>query len=185
MWLHIFLIFSFSSISSISFISSILFVAVALGHFISALTGDFVLANAISAMLLMPFVLLGGFYLQGQGPPAFLIWLKEMSMFNWGFKLMVIDQFSGKTFECPPAPEPCNFPNGDAVRFIHPFQHILICRLWHLQTCQWLIFLSAFPFSLLSILDGVWLLLYVLKSTVIVISIRSKQTNMFVELQIK
>ena len=89
--------------------------AVALGHFISALTGDFVLANAISSMLLLPFVLLGGFYLQDQGPPPYLLWLKETSMFNWGFKLMVINQFKGKTFECPPAPAPCAFPDGDAV----------------------------------------------------------------------
>ncbi|KAK8793159.1 hypothetical protein WA588_005098 [Blastocystis sp. NMH] len=88
---------------------------VALGHFISALTGDFVLANAISSMLLLPFVLLGGFYLQDQGPPPYLLWLKETSMFNWGFKLMVINQFKGKTFECPPAPAPCAFPDGDAV----------------------------------------------------------------------
>ncbi|KNB46494.1 hypothetical protein JH06_0100 [Blastocystis sp. subtype 4] len=88
---------------------------VALGHFISALTGDFVLANAISAMLLLPFVLLGGFYLQDQSVPPYLIWLKETSMFNWGFKLMIIDQFKGKTFECPPAPAACAFPNGEAV----------------------------------------------------------------------
>ena len=93
-------------------------IAVALGHFISALTGDFVLANAISAMLILPFVLLGGFYLQDQNPPVYLIWLKEMSMFNWGFKLMVINQFHGKTFECPPQPAPCPFPDGDAVIII-------------------------------------------------------------------
>lgn len=86
-----------------------------MGHFISALTGDYVLANAISAMLILPFILLGGFYLQDQDPPVYLIWLKEMSMFNWGFKLMVINQFQGKTFECPPAPAPCPFPNGEAV----------------------------------------------------------------------
>ena len=48
-------------------------------------------------MLILPFVLLGGFYLQDQNPPVYLIWLKEMSMFNWGFKLMVINQFHGKT----------------------------------------------------------------------------------------
>ena len=69
-------------------------------------------------MLILPFVLLGGFYLQDQDPPVYLIWLKEISMFNWGFKLMVINQFHGKTFECPPAPAPCPFPDGDAVSIV-------------------------------------------------------------------
>ena len=47
----------------------------ALAYFISALTGDFVLANAISAMLILPFILLGGFFLQDQSSPVYLIWL--------------------------------------------------------------------------------------------------------------
>ncbi|KAK8827303.1 hypothetical protein WA556_000928 [Blastocystis sp. ATCC 50177/Nand II] len=88
---------------------------VALAYFISALTGDFVLANAISAMLILPFILLGGFFLQDQRSPVYLIWLKEASMFNWGFKLMVLDQFYGKTFECPPPPALCPYPDGNAV----------------------------------------------------------------------
>ena len=87
----------------------------ALAYFISALTGDFVLANAISAKLILPFILLGGFFLQDQSSPVYLIWLKEASMFNWGFKLMVLDQFYGKTFECPPLPALCPYPDGNAV----------------------------------------------------------------------
>lgn len=88
----------------------------ALGYFISALTGDLGLANAFSGLIIMPLVLLGGFYLQDHPIPGYLVWIKEISMFNWGYKLMVINQFSGKVFECPPAPAPCMFPDGDAVR---------------------------------------------------------------------
>ena len=86
-----------------------------MAYFISALTGDFVLANAIAAMIILPFILLGGFFLQDQQPPVYLIWLKEMSMFNWRFKLVVLDQFYGKTFECPPPPLLCPYPDGAAV----------------------------------------------------------------------
>ena len=96
-----------------------LFIAVALGYFISALTGDLALANAFSGLIILPLVLLGGFYLKDHPTPGFLIWIKEISMFNWGYKLMVINQFSGKTFECHPAPELCLFPDGDAV-FLSP-----------------------------------------------------------------
>ena len=78
----------------------------ALGYFISALTGDLGLANAFSGLIIMPLVLLGGFYLQDHPIPGYLVWIKEISMFNWGYKLMVINQFSGKVFECPPAPAP-------------------------------------------------------------------------------
>ena len=88
----------------------------ALGYFISALTGDLGLANAFSGLIIMPLVLLGGFYLQDHPIPGYLVWIKEISMFNWGYKLMVINQFSGKVFECPPAPAPCMFPDGDTVR---------------------------------------------------------------------
>ena len=83
----------------------------ALGYFISALTGDLGLANAFSGLIIMPLVLLGGFYLQDHPIPGYLVWIKEISMFNWGYKLMVINQFSGKVFECPSV-----FPDGDAVR---------------------------------------------------------------------
>ena len=86
-----------------------------MAYFISALTGDFVLANAIAAMIILPFILMGGFFLQDQQPPVYLIWLKEMSMFNWGFKLVVLDQFYGKTFECSPPPLLCPYPDGAAV----------------------------------------------------------------------
>lgn len=87
----------------------------ALGYFISALTGDLSLANAFSGLIILPLVLLGGFYLQDHSVPGFLVWIREISMFNWGYKLMVINQFSGKTFECPPVPAPCLFPDGNAV----------------------------------------------------------------------
>lgn len=88
----------------------------ALGYFISALTGDLGLANAFSGLIIMPLVLLGGFYLQDHPIPGYLVWIKQISMFNWGYKLMVINQFSGKVFECPSAPAPCMFPDGDTVR---------------------------------------------------------------------
>jgi hypothetical protein len=45
-------------------------------------------------------------------------------MFNWGFKLMIINQFKGKTFECPSDGD-CLFPNGDAVGMGKCF---VICR---------------------------------------------------------
>ena len=72
--------------------------AVALGYFISALTGDLALANAFSGLIILPLVLLGGFYLRDHPIPGYLIWIKQISMFNWGYKLMIINQFSCKVF---------------------------------------------------------------------------------------
>ena len=103
--------------------------AVALGYFISALTGDLALANAFAGLLILPLVLLGGFYLQDRPIPGYLIWLREISMFNWGYKLMIINQFSGKVFECPPSPAPCMFPDGDAVSLLGGLKD----RSWHTQ----------------------------------------------------
>lgn len=79
------------------------------------MTGDLALANAFAGLTILPLVLLGGFYLQNHPIPGYLIWIKQISMFNWGYKLTIINQFSGKVFECPPAPEPCLFPDGQSV----------------------------------------------------------------------
>ena len=46
-------------------------------------------------------------------------------MFNWGYKLMIINQFAGKTYECPPAPAACLFPDGDAVLLRKGYEQVL------------------------------------------------------------
>ncbi|KAK8792777.1 hypothetical protein WA158_004941 [Blastocystis sp. Blastoise] len=87
----------------------------ALGYFISCLSPTMEFASAMTAIIILPFVLLGGFFLNDDTVPVYLIWLSEISMFKWGFKLLLINQFAGKTFVCPPEPEPCLYPDGAAV----------------------------------------------------------------------
>ena len=89
-----------------------------MGYFISCLSPSQEAAAALTAILVLPFALLGGFFLNGDNVPVYLVWLSELSMFKWGFKLLLINQFYGVTFVCPPEPELCLYPNGAAVFFL-------------------------------------------------------------------
>ena len=56
----------------------------------------------------------GGLFLNLNTIPVWLRWLQWFSIFKFGVESVDINEFSGLVFDCPPAPQPCLFPTGEA-----------------------------------------------------------------------
>ena len=109
--------FQFAFSRFLGFLGSILLVtncAAALGQLIAAATGNFSLASSLTTVVTLPIILLGGFYLQGLRVFWFLKWIRYVSFFYWGYKLLILNQFHGVHFECTPN-LPCPYPDDKAV----------------------------------------------------------------------
>ncbi|PFX22027.1 Protein white [Stylophora pistillata] len=70
-------------------------VAVSYGYTVSTLSPTVAVASAISAPLLLPLLLLGGFYVKNTTIPVWLSWLQYVSWFNYGFEAMLVNQWDG------------------------------------------------------------------------------------------
>lgn len=65
------------------------------GYTVSTLSPTVAAASAISAPLLLPLLLLGGFYVKNTTIPVWLSWLQYVSWFNYGFEAMLVNQWDG------------------------------------------------------------------------------------------
>jgi len=80
-------------------------VVVSLGYFLSCAASKVDIALAIGPVVIIPFMLFGGFYLN-TGDVGWLIWLKYASWFQYGFSALMINQWEGVTnITCPAQPE--------------------------------------------------------------------------------
>lgn len=78
------------------------FCSVALGFLISSVARTAVIANSIIAPVLIVLILVGGFYINEGALPPGAEWLPYLSYVGWGFKGLVINEFTDLEFECPP-----------------------------------------------------------------------------------
>lgn len=74
---------------------------------------------AIAPTVFIPLMLFAGFLLNEDNIPVWLIWVKYLSLFKWGFQILAINEFEGLTFECN-ADEitdngDCPIPDGEKV----------------------------------------------------------------------
>ncbi|KAG2383488.1 hypothetical protein C9374_004159 [Naegleria lovaniensis] len=74
----------------------------------------------VATMLLPPisttFHVFSGFYRNIEQIPVWLSWFTYFSPFNYGFKALIINEFQGRTIDCPSNPnEICRFPNIDFI----------------------------------------------------------------------
>jgi len=79
-------------------------VVVSLGYFMSCSAPNVEIALAISPVIIIPFMLFGGFYLN-TGDVGWLVWLKYLSWFQYGFSALMINQWDGVENIS------CNIPN--------------------------------------------------------------------------
>ena len=77
------------------------FCSVALGFLISSVAPSAVIANSIIAPVLIVLILVGGFYINEGALPPGAGWLPYISYVGWGFKGLVINEFTGLEFSCP------------------------------------------------------------------------------------
>jgi hypothetical protein len=90
-------------------------VAHALGLSISAGAPNLDVSMAISPILFIPLMLLGGFYLSDDSIPKWLIWIKYFSPFKYAFNIVARNEFEGLTFTCDPDPTEACTPTGEKV----------------------------------------------------------------------
>ncbi|CAI5516888.1 unnamed protein product, partial [Closterium sp. Naga37s-1] len=79
---------------------------------------DVKVATTLASVLLLTFMLAGGYYLQTI--PAFIAWIKYISFTYYAYRLIIKTQFSpSDTFECGPPSDPSAIicPISDAPSF--------------------------------------------------------------------
>jgi ABC-type multidrug transport system permease subunit len=89
--------------------------AQAIGMFIASLVPTQQIAFAVAPLAITLLMIFAGFYINVASIPPWFIWVYWLSFFHYGFEALILNEFTGADFECPPLPQQCMFPNGKAV----------------------------------------------------------------------
>jgi len=73
-------------------------VATSFGYFISCLSSSLKIASALSAPMIIPLLLFGGFFLNNGSVPVYFQWLRYLSWLMYGNEALTINQWHGVTF---------------------------------------------------------------------------------------
>jgi ATP-binding cassette, subfamily G (WHITE), eye pigment precursor transporter len=84
----------------LAIIISLSFCAQAMGLLLSASTPSPDVAMALSPVIITILMLFGGFYLNAANIDPWFIWIYFISLFRYGFEAMVVNEFTGQTFNC-------------------------------------------------------------------------------------
>ncbi|CAL1533117.1 unnamed protein product [Lymnaea stagnalis] len=68
-------------------------ICVNVGYLISVITGDTTLALSVASPALIPFMLFGGVFLNGDSTPDYFIWLEKLSWFKYSYEIMMVNQW--------------------------------------------------------------------------------------------
>ncbi|BFY98581.1 hypothetical protein BsWGS_01621 [Bradybaena similaris] len=104
-------------------------VCVNIGYLISVVTGDTTLALSLASPILIPFMIFGGPFMNGDSTPDYFVWLDALSWFKYSYEIIMIKQWDDLDYiECQnktvltnsSTPGICNtnkclFRNGDEV----------------------------------------------------------------------
>jgi ABC-type multidrug transport system permease subunit len=89
--------------------------AFSMGFFISCLAPAVEIALGIAPVLLLPFLLTGGFFANSDNLGPGISWVEAISFFKYGFTAYCVIIFQDREFECDVPPgQPC-FSNGDQI----------------------------------------------------------------------
>lgn len=111
-------------------------VAQSIGMVISCSITDMNVSLAVAPLVFMPLMLFGklfftlhshtnpsptqkncftgGYYINLDNVPVYFLWIKYISPFKYGYEVLVVNEFTGKTLVCDTGPE-CPHPSGDQV----------------------------------------------------------------------
>uniref|UniRef100_A0A6A7G0X1 Protein white n=1 Tax=Hirondellea gigas TaxID=1518452 RepID=A0A6A7G0X1_9CRUS len=103
-------------------------IAVSFGYFISCMSKNVEMALAISAPLIIPFMLFGGFFLNSDSVPVYFIWLQYISWFNYANEALTINQWNDiEHIDCSNTTRPDNcLNNGQDVLDSYNFEAVTI-----------------------------------------------------------
>jgi len=84
-------------------------VVLSVGYFLSCLSPNVDVALAVAPVVIIPFMLFGGFFLNSGSVPVWLSWLKWVSWFIYSYEALLVNQWSGiEHIACSPeAPNAC------------------------------------------------------------------------------
>ncbi|CAL9079047.1 unnamed protein product [Musa textilis] len=105
-------------------------VAQGLGLALGALVMDLKTATTLGSVLMLSFMLAGGFYVQNI--PPFIAWIKYISLSYYTFKLQIASQYSpSDTYQCTPSMrcQIADFPSIKLVGFDHKALAVLALLL--------------------------------------------------------
>jgi ABC-type transport system involved in multi-copper enzyme maturation permease subunit len=89
--------------------------AQSMGMLIASIVPTQQIAFAVAPLLITSLMIFAGFYINVGSIPPWFIWVYWISFFHYGFEALMLNEFSGTTFNCPDAPALCQFPNGNAI----------------------------------------------------------------------
>ncbi|GBG66269.1 hypothetical protein CBR_g57867 [Chara braunii] len=88
------------------------FTSSALGLAVGAVAPSTEAALALGPMVMLIFIVFGGYYVNSGNTPKIFQWLPNISLIKWGFEAMCINEFTGLTFD---AKEPTDVRRGEQV----------------------------------------------------------------------
>lgn len=74
--------------------------AISFGYFVGSLSDNIMIVQALAAPLMIPLMIFGGFYLNNDSTPIYLIWLKYLSWFYYANESLQINQWTDVEFDC-------------------------------------------------------------------------------------
>jgi len=89
-------------------------VAFSLGYMISTLASTVQVALALGPVILLPFMLFGGFFINEDSIPVYFSWIAKISFFKYGYEAVSINEWKDKTIGCDPG-EVCQTTSGNIV----------------------------------------------------------------------
>ncbi|KAL6069457.1 ATP-binding cassette sub- G member 2 [Balamuthia mandrillaris] len=95
-------------------------VAQSLGLAISAGAPDMGTSMALAPLVFIPLMLTGGLFLNQDSVPDWLRWIQFLSLFKYGFEILVLNEFDGLVFTCTQAERDrsggnCPVPDGETA----------------------------------------------------------------------
>lgn len=99
------------------------FIAISVGYCASAASPTVAVAMAIGPMTFVPFLLFGGFFQRADTVKDYLVWMKFLSWFYYGFELLMVNQWDGLILDtynatsmtCPQTEETKTFCQGSEI----------------------------------------------------------------------
>jgi len=74
------------------------------------------MAVSLAPIVVVPFMLFGGFYININSIPVWLRWLQYLSLYKWGFQALATNEFHDTTYHCNPSEYVSDtLPNGETV----------------------------------------------------------------------
>eukprot|EP01091_Cochliopodium_minus_P006107 TRINITY_DN1598_c0_g2_i1.p1 TRINITY_DN1598_c0_g2~~TRINITY_DN1598_c0_g2_i1.p1 ORF type:complete len:702 (+),score=193.99 TRINITY_DN1598_c0_g2_i1:254-2359(+) len=109
------------------------------GMAIAAFSKTVQIALALTPVILLPMIILCGYFLNKDSIPKYLIWIHYISPFKYGYELLLSQEFTGLTFVCKASElvngTVCATTNGQQVLASYGLAHVNKAFNWGMLVC--------------------------------------------------